>query len=189
MAHAVVIAALLPLVLAGGTTTGVLSVSVWVVLAETVVAAGCSMAVRAWRAGNADRAASLLALTTAAVVATVLTMILPSAATSFTARDLARTLNRGPRLPPRLLVVRERIGSLVFYLEPRLRDGLTPDRLQTVQAREVRDRAVPRDTMVAIRTRDVPRLANFIDLSSIRFGQAGPYRVYMARDLGIREEP
>jgi 4-amino-4-deoxy-L-arabinose transferase-like glycosyltransferase len=188
VAHAVVIAALLPLVVAGGITTGVLTVSVWVVLAETVIAAGCSMAVRAWRAGSADRAATLLTLTTTAVVATVLTVILPAAATSFTARDLALALNRRPQLPPRLIVVRERVGSLVFYLDPRLRVGLTGERLQTVQARELRDRAAPRGTLVAIRTRDVPRLANFVDLSAIRFAQAGPYRLYMARDLGIRED-
>ena len=188
VAHAVVIASLLPLVVAGGVATGVLTVSLWLVLAETVIAAGCSMAVRAWRAGSADRAATLLALTSAAVVATVLTAIMPAAATSFTARDLARALNRSPRLPPRLIVVRERIGSLVFYLDPRLRAGLTGERLQTVQARELRDRAAPRDTLVAIRTRDVPRLANFVDVSAIRFAQAGPYRLYMARDLGIRED-
>jgi 4-amino-4-deoxy-L-arabinose transferase-like glycosyltransferase len=187
--HAVLIASLLPLVLAAGTTTGVLSVSLWVVFAETVIAAGCSMAVYAWRARRTDRTASLLALTTAAVVTTILTVLLPQAATSFTARDVAMALNHNARLPARILVVRERVGSLVFYLAPLLRTGLTPERLQTVQAREIRDQAVPRDTLVVIRTRDVPRLANFVNLSGIGFAQAGPYRLYAARELGIREEP
>ena len=189
VAHAALIAALLPLVLAAGTVSGVISVSLWVVLAETVIAVGCSVAVRAWRAGRVERATSLLALSTAAVVTAVLTILLPAAATSFTARDLALALNSHPILPARLLVVRERIGSLVFYLDPRLRHGLTPDRFQTVQAREIRERVVPRDTLVAIRARDIPRLANFIDMSGIRFAQAGPYRVYIARDLGVREDP
>jgi len=154
-----------------------------------VIAAGCSVAVRAWRNGSVERATSLLALSTAAVVTAVLTILLPAAATSFTARDLALALNSHPILPARLLVVRERIGSLVFYLDPRLRRGLTPDRFQTVQAREIRERVVPRDTLVAVRARDIPRLANFIDMSGIRFAQAGPYRVYIARDLGVREDP
>ena len=116
-----------------------------------MIAVGCSVAVRAWRSGSVERATSLLALSTAAVVTAVLTILLPAAATSFTARDLALALNSHPILPARLLVVRERIGSLVFYLDPRLRHGLTPDRFQTVQAREIRERVVPRDTLVAVR--------------------------------------
>jgi 4-amino-4-deoxy-L-arabinose transferase-like glycosyltransferase len=189
VAHAALIAALLPLVVAAGTVSGVISVGLRIVLAETVIAIGCSVAVRAWRGGSVERATSLLALSTAAVVTAVMTILLPAAATSFTARDLALALNSHPILPARLLVVRERIGSLVFYLDPRLRHGLTPDRFQTVQAREIRERVVPRDTLVAVRARDIPRLANFIDMPGIRFAQAGPYRLYIARDLGVREDP
>ena len=60
-------------------------------------------------------------LTTALQFAVALTLILPIVAENFTARHLAEYFNRSGRIPIRLLVAEERLGSLVFYLDPALR--------------------------------------------------------------------
>src|ERR1700730_2575345 len=60
-----------------------------------------------------------------------LMIVAPRAAAWMTSRDLAATLNRAGRLPPRVLVLDERIGSLIFYLDPPLRAEATPARVDS----------------------------------------------------------
>jgi 4-amino-4-deoxy-L-arabinose transferase-like glycosyltransferase len=82
-----------------------------------------------------------------------LMVALPRAAAWMTARDVALQLNRGGRLPPLVLVVEERIGSLVFYLTPPLRADATPatvDRASIPEAIQ-RSRSEPLDGVVIVR--------------------------------------
>jgi 4-amino-4-deoxy-L-arabinose transferase-like glycosyltransferase len=82
-----------------------------------------------------------------------LMVALPRAAAWMTARDVALQLNRGGRLPPHVLVVEERIGSLVFYLTPPLRVDATPatvDRASIPEAIQ-RSRSEPLDGVVIVR--------------------------------------
>ena len=60
-------------------------------------------------------------LSTAVQFVAALTLIVPIVAENFTARGLAEYFNHAGRIPVRLLVAEERLGSLVFYLDPALR--------------------------------------------------------------------
>ena len=61
-------------------------------------------------------------LAQASICSLIATMTLvPRAASWMTSKDLAAALNAGGALPSRVSVVDERIGSLVFYLDPALR--------------------------------------------------------------------
>jgi 4-amino-4-deoxy-L-arabinose transferase-like glycosyltransferase len=134
-----------------------------------------------WRLkGPAVALGASLALVALTLLTTV-GVLLPRAAPRLTARPLAEWLNQRGRLPAQIWVVDERIGSLVFYLAPRLRDGLSTERLRSVGFESVLTmRQAPRDTLIAIPMDAAVRLDRFVDLRSARPVEVGHYRVYMA---------
>jgi 4-amino-4-deoxy-L-arabinose transferase-like glycosyltransferase len=77
----------------------------------------------------------------------------PRAAAWMTAKDTALQLNRGGRLPPHVLVVEERLGSLIFYLDPALRAEATPDTVDRAGMADAiqRSRSEPLDGVVIVR--------------------------------------
>jgi hypothetical protein len=77
----------------------------------------------------------------------------PRAAAWMSGKDAALQLNRGGRLPAHVLVLEERVGSLVFYLDPALRADATPGRVnQATMADAIqRSRAEPLDGVVIVR--------------------------------------
>jgi 4-amino-4-deoxy-L-arabinose transferase-like glycosyltransferase len=77
----------------------------------------------------------------------------PRAAAWMTGRDAALQLNRGGRLPAHVLVLDERVGSLIFYLDPALRADASPDRVHEAGVAEAiqRSRAEPLDGVVIVR--------------------------------------
>ena len=83
----------------------------------------------------------------------------PRAAEWMTAKETALELNRAGRLPPRIIVVDERVGSLVFYLDPALRAEASPDRIvQAGMADAIqRSRAEPLDAVVVVRNNRLER--------------------------------
>jgi len=62
----------------------------------------------------------------------LMSVVVPHIAAGLTAKPLAGHLNRRGRLPDRLVVAEERIGSLLFYLEPYLRGGLRPGQITEI---------------------------------------------------------
>jgi hypothetical protein len=100
-----------------------------------IVAAAAPLPLVAWRAGRVQASLAAAVLCVAAQFAVAMTLVLPPAAEIYSARVLAEHYNRLGRLPARLYLAEERIGSLVFYLEPRLRAGLKPDQVQQVRAK------------------------------------------------------
>ena len=77
----------------------------------------------------------------------------PRAAAWMTSREVAIELNSGGRLPPHVLVVEERIGSLIFYLDPALRAAATADSVDRASMAEAiqRSRVEPLDGVVIVR--------------------------------------
>jgi 4-amino-4-deoxy-L-arabinose transferase-like glycosyltransferase len=77
----------------------------------------------------------------------------PRAAAWMSGKEAALQLNRGGRLPAHVLVLEERVGSLVFYLDPALRADATPGRVnQATMADAIqRSRAEPLDGVVIVR--------------------------------------
>ncbi len=123
-------------------------------------------------------------LSTAVQFAVVMTFVLPPVAAGFSARDLAGYFNRTGRLPPKLLIAEERIGSLVFYLDEDLRAGLHKDQLRQVHLNKFP--SVEPGTVVVVSERHVDRLARHVDLNNLAYESTGRHRLYDAVELSQR---
>jgi len=183
-AQGVVSALLLPVVLVTAPRALGVAVPGWTWACAVIVAAGSAWAAMSWTRGDQVRSVALAPALGALIVVTLLTGVMPAVGEAMSARDLAIAVNRGGRLPPELWVVRQRIGSIVFYLAPALRAEATPQRVRQVQFADLRGRPAPAGTRVAIVERDVERLAPFLGVGA-RSELAGPYRLYRAEDLGV----
>ena len=125
-----------------------------------------------------DGAAALGATLTAATLAVSLAILVPPVANVTTARDLAEAINRSAQFPPELWMVEQRQGSLVFYLDPALRRGLTADRVLHLSSPQVPEHEPVPGTLVAVTVGDSPRLARYVPLEGQPFELAGHYRIY-----------
>ncbi|MGE4160396.1 MAG: ArnT family glycosyltransferase [Vicinamibacterales bacterium] len=146
----------------------------------SAVALAWLLPVFAWRRHRHGLAFWGTAGTMTATLLFVLTWLLPPVAPSLSARDLGVRLAEHP-LPARLWLVDERVASVVFYLTPEQRVGLTPDRIESVGLGSLPDRL--RDTqvvpVVAVRERQIDELAARIaGLTALPFARAGQFRLY-----------
>ena len=130
----------------------------WMWVVALTIAGGWWTAARL-AARRPDRAAALGATLTAATIAVLLAILMPPVANVTTARDLAEAINRSAQFPPELWLVEQRPGSLVFYLDPALRRGLTADRVLHLSGAQVPEREPAPGTLVAVTVVDSPRLA------------------------------
>ncbi len=156
----------------------------WTWAAASLVAVAWVVTAVAWTAGRRDHAAVLAPLAGAAVVVVLVLGVMPRVADVLSARDLAFALNRDAQLPPELWILRQRLGSVVFYLSRPLRAEATAERIRQVQLAELRSRAAPAGTRVAVAKRDWPKIAAFASRSA-PFEDAGGWRLYRAQDLGV----
>ena len=114
-----------------------------------------------------------------------LMMVAPHAATWMTSRDLAATLNSAGTLPPRVWIVDERIGSLIFYLDPPLRAQATPDRVDAASFPEavMRARVDPPDAVFAVRNNQLPRFNRMFPSPPVPDALAGTFTLFRAETL------
>ncbi len=149
----------------------------WPVWAATVLAAAVApLPLIPWRAGRPRAALTAAALSMAAQFTVLMTLVLPPVAERFSARDLAEYFNHARKLPSRLFVVEERIGSLVFYLKPELSAGLTAERVKRLSL----DRP-PRLALgdaVAVPRRRLDEAVDSLGLGDMPYETAGRYRLY-----------
>jgi dolichyl-phosphate-mannose-protein mannosyltransferase len=137
-----------------------------------------------WRAGRAEGA--LISGTSAMAVqfAAVMIVICPYAAGVNSARDLAEHFNRMGRVPSKVMIVEDRVGSVVFYLNPELRNALRPGQFEPVSARQMDEAAqFAPDKIIAIAQVRVDRARRYFDLDAIPFETAGRYRLYRPCEL------
>ena len=139
---------------------------------------------------RADRASSLEAWTrwvAHACVYTVIGMMLvvPRAAAWMTARDLASALNAEGVLPPRVSVLDERIGSLVFYLDPPLRAQAPGDRVNESSFAEAiaRARVDPGDAILAVRNEYLTRFNRLFPVPPTPHARAGTMTLFRTDTL------
>jgi hypothetical protein len=97
-----------------------------------------------------------------------------------TSRDLAAALNARETLPPRVSVIDERIGSLVFYLSPALRAEATRERLAETTFAEavIRTRVDPDDAIVAVRRSQLDRFNRLFPRPPQADAQAGTFALF-----------
>ena len=134
-----------------------------------------------WVAGRPRATWTWAALGMAAQFAVTLTIALPPVAHERSARELADHFNGLGRLPARLLVVEERVGSLVFYLDHELRSDLREE--QIVSLALYLDRPLPPFSpgdVLAIPDRALAGALPLIGLSAAPYQRAGHYRIYAA---------
>jgi 4-amino-4-deoxy-L-arabinose transferase-like glycosyltransferase len=149
----------------------------WMWVVALTIAGGWWTAARL-AARRLDSAAALGAGLTAATLAVALAILVPPVATVTTARDLAQAINRSGQFPPELWMVEQRRGSLVFYLDPALRRGLTADRVLQLSGAQVPEHEPVPGTLVAVTVADSARLAQYVPLEGQPFELAGHYRIY-----------
>jgi hypothetical protein len=161
-------------------------------IGQAAALAGAILAVMAWRHASRGRAVVWLTGAMAAAFVTIMTALFPGVAVDLSARDLARYLDARGALPPQVWVVNERIGSLIFYLDPVLRRGLTPGRFDDVSYNAMLGRlaTAPGDVLVALGAREAARLPRAGRLQAIPHDRAGRYRVYTVSALrhGLLED-
>ena len=153
---------------------------VWI--AVGVAAAVSLLPIVPWRAGRwqAGLIAAVISLALQFVV--ILTMVLPPVAEEFSARDLAEHFNRAGHLPSRLLIAEGRLGSLVFYLNHRLRAEIDPNRVQQVTAEEL-PALVPGD-VVAVPQRKIRNFRRYHNLDGNRDKSVDGYQLYYVDSPG-----
>ena len=184
-AHGLVLVALVPLADLVARARFAVTAPAAAGVGQGLALAGAVLAVMAWRQAAVGRTLAWLTAALAAVFVTVMVGLFPGVARDLSARDLARYLDARGALPPQVWVVDERIGSLIFYLDPGLRKGLTPGRLDDVTYNAVLGRlaTAPGSVLVAIDEREAERLARRGRLGAIEHDRAGRYRVYTVSAL------
>ncbi|HEY4759046.1 MAG TPA: glycosyltransferase family 39 protein [Thermoguttaceae bacterium] len=130
-----------------------------------------------WRA---MLAASMLS--TAAQFVVALTVVLPVVAEDFTARDIAQYFNSVGHVPEHLLVAEERLGSLIFYLDPALRSGLKQNQID----RLFKDQPsiIPRDSVIVLPEKRADKAQEYSVFFDAPYKTVGRYRLYDIRDEG-----
>ncbi len=144
-----------------------------------LAAAATPLPLVAWRAGRWQAALTAAALSLAVQFVVVMTMILPPLADVLSARELAEHYNRFAKLPTRLLVAEERIGSLMFYLTPSVRAGLKDGQIQRLW----RDHPPPLQSgdVIALPEQGIRRAGRYLKLGQMPYESVGRYRLYHVR--------
>jgi hypothetical protein len=108
-----------------------------------------------------------------------------------TAKDLARAVNEAGRLPPRVIVVDERIGSLGFYLAPAHRAEANPDRILTSSRTGTleRLRVESGDSIVAVRDDELARFQRLFALTPQPDSRTGTFSIFRVDRLRAALEP
>ena len=126
-------------------------------------------------------------LSAAAQYVVLITMVVPPVAATTSARELARHFNRLGRMPPRLVIIEERLGSLVFYLDPELRSGLQQGRLEEADLKYGGE--LPRSesgAVVVLPERRVYRAVRYLDLDGVPYRRVGRHRIFDVSELESR---
>ena len=152
---------------------------VWVA-AVVAIPLVLDLGARAWRAMTLDRFVAHTARAISMSFLVLAMVIAPRVARWMTARDLAAALNQSGRLPSRVAVLDERIGSLIFYLTPSLRAEATPARVTTTtrSAAIERLRVDPPDAVLAVRDDELPRFQRLFPAPPVADVRAGTFTVY-----------
>lgn len=183
--HATLGALLLPAALIFGQRYYGASPSIALYGGTAIVTIGYWLAVRELGAGRSRAGFAALVTLFVATIAIALASLMPAVASSLSEKDLAAHFNAEGRMPAQLWLLDDRVGSLVFYLQPAIRRGLTPARVESMNLATVRERlpAAPPDTMVAVRERRAPALVRALNLEAVPYLRAGQFRLYPASAL------
>lgn len=143
-------------------------------------------AVRAWRAATLPGFMTSTAAAIALSFSILMVLVAPRMAAWMTSRDLARMLNEGGILPPRVLVVGERVGSLVFYLSAPLRAAADANRITNIpMAEDVLEglSSESPETVLAVRDDRLERFIRLFPVAPIADARAGTFTVFRVEQV------
>jgi 4-amino-4-deoxy-L-arabinose transferase-like glycosyltransferase len=186
LVHAMVLALLPPLgLLALQWSLGARHPSLWL----SIVVCSLLTIYAGWRAKQSVfQYVSVSWIVAMSVIALISLMtVAPRFAAWQTGKDLARTLNSGGRLPSRVSVLDERIGSVVFYLAPALRAEATKERINEVSLAEAvgRMRVDPPDALLAVRNNRLARFNRLFATPPPADARAGTFTVFRTQTLRL----
>lgn len=132
-----------------------------------------------WYAGRPRGALSAGMLAVAAQFAVLMAVAASPLADFNSAGDLARHFNRLGEVPRRVVLVEDRVGSVVFYLDRPLRAGLKPGQLEPVRAIVLPHLPKPAaDAVIVVARRRLDVARPYLGLPDEGFRPAGRFRLY-----------
>ena len=129
------------------------------------------------RPGRVASGPAQLLLVTASTLVVMAVVLRPFVADRLTARNLAERFNAAGALPPKVWVVDEGIGSLVFYLRQDLRRTLGVRQIRTRLAILAPDRQSPPGAVMAVASDRIPGVSKVLDLEGVPRPDEGAFLV------------
>ena len=158
--------------------------AVW--LAACVSGAGLVVPLIFWRHGWRRVALAGGILSAAPQFMLLMAYVGPAAAAVNSAPDLAAYLNRAGDASSHVIVVEDRVGSLVFYLAPALRADLHPGQFTTVRpSRLLSGTAAAPEALVAVADWNLSEAGPLTQLAGRPYSRAGRYRLYGPANTGV----
>jgi hypothetical protein len=137
-----------------------------------------------WHAGGPAQALAAGGMAVGAQFVVVMAVFAPLAARANSAVDLAQYFNHRGHIPSHLVLVEDRIGSLVFYLDPELRASLRKSTLESIRARALPVVNIHEpDALIAMADEKAATIQRYVDLHVAQGQRAGRFRLYNASEL------
>jgi 4-amino-4-deoxy-L-arabinose transferase-like glycosyltransferase len=141
----------------------------------------------AWLAGRLRLTVGLATATVCCQLAVLLWFAFPQTAEALSARELAMHFNRTREMPSRMILSRERVGSVLFYLDPELRAKLQPGQIANLDVGD----PLPQPPMgtnewVAIPERHIHSACRDFDLEHVPYEKVDGFRLFRRSDLEPR---
>ena len=138
----------------------------------------------AWRAGRPRLTVGLATATVCCQMAVLLWLAFPQTAEALSARELALHFNRTRELPSRMMLSRERVGSVLFYLDPDLRTQLQPGQIANLDVGDpLPEPPMGTNEWVAIPERHMPSARRDFDLDLVPYQKVDGFRLFKRSDL------
>jgi 4-amino-4-deoxy-L-arabinose transferase-like glycosyltransferase len=140
-----------------------------------------------WLAGRMRLTVGVATATVCCQLAALLWFAFPQTAEALSARELAMHFNRTRELPSRMMLSRERVGSVLFYLDPELRAKLQPGQIANLDVGD----PLPQPPMgtnewIAIPERHVHSACRDFDLENVPYKKVDGFRLFKRSDLEPR---
>jgi hypothetical protein len=153
-------------------------------IAALAVAIASAAPIWFWRTGRTDQALAAYIFGLSVQFAVFMTIAAPAVGAKFSERDLAAHFNAQGQVPPHVLLVEERVASIAFYLDPKLRAELRPRQLEAFRLAQLEELpAAEPGTVVAVPERRLEQTARYVNLAGVPFQAVGQYRLYEAGPL------
>jgi len=132
-------------------------------------------------------ASALLFLAT--TFAVIMSVIVPKIAPATSAKTLAQYFNARGDVPGQVLLLEERIGSLVFYLDPRLRDELGAQQIKNIYIIEALHLDPPyQDVVIALPDKRARKAREWIAFDGAPGLRVGRHQIFPADELVKRSK-